>query len=152
MSIIAAGRNLLVVAAFAAGVMMAGGAQARHTTGGGVHVRVDVGEQMMEVYVDGELQHRWKVSTGRSGFETPGGTFRPQRLERDWHSRKYDDAPMPHAVFFEGGYAIHGTTDTRHLGRQASHGCIRLHPDHAEELYDLVQEHGARRTRIQIDD
>lgn len=142
-------QQVLAAAAFA--VMIAGGAEARHSTSG-VHVKVDVGEQVMKVYVDGELQHQWKVSTGREGFETPGGSYRPQRLERDWHSKQYDNAPMPNAVFFNGGYAIHGTTETRRLGRQASHGCIRLHPSHAEELYDLVEEHGASRTRIEIED
>jgi len=150
-------RRGLAAAAFLSGALIAGSAQARHTHHGdrseqGVHVRVDVAEQKMEVYVDGELQHRWRVSTGRSGYETPGGVYRPQRLEREWYSKQYDDAPMPHAVFFSGGYAIHGTTDVRRLGRQASHGCIRLHPDHAEELYDLVEEHGARNTRIEITD
>ena len=143
-------RHALAVAAFAFAAMLASGAEARHSSSG-VHVKVDVGEQTMKVYIDGELQHRWKVSTGRSGYETPGGTYRPQRLERDWHSKRYDNAPMPHAVFFNGGYAIHGTNETRRLGRQASHGCIRLHPSHAEELYELVEEHGAGRTRIEID-
>lgn len=131
-----------------------GSAEARRRSGGdgdGLQVNVDVGGQIMEVYVDGELRHRWKVSTGRDGFDTPGGTYRPQRLEKKWYSKKYDNAPMPNAVFFNGGYAIHGTTETRRLGRAASHGCIRLHPDHAEELFELVEDHGARRTRITID-
>jgi len=151
------GRKVLAAVAFIACAMLTTTAEARHHRGdvsparaNGVHVKVDVGEQMMEVYVDGELQHRWRVSTGRSGFETPGGVYRPQRLEREWYSKQYDDAPMPHAVFFHNGYAIHGTYDKRHLGQQASHGCIRLHPEHAEELFDLVEEHGASRTRIEI--
>jgi lipoprotein-anchoring transpeptidase ErfK/SrfK len=130
----------------------AGTAEARRRgASDGLQVNVDVGGQVMEVYVDGELQHRWPVSTGRDGFDTPGGNYKPQRLEKEWYSRKYDNAPMPNAVFFNGGYAIHGTNDTKRLGRQASHGCIRLAPDHAAELYDLIEDHGARRTRIIID-
>ena len=71
---------------------------------------------------------------------TPVGTFRPQRLEPIWYSRKYDNAPMPHAIFFLGGYAIHGTYATRWLGRPASHGCVRLNPGNAAKLYSLVSE------------
>jgi lipoprotein-anchoring transpeptidase ErfK/SrfK len=126
-------------------------AQAKRGGGEGLQVNVDIEGQRMEVYVDGRLKHRWAVSTGRDGYDTPGGTYRPQRLEREWYSKKYDDAPMPHAVFFSGGYAIHGTTETRRLGRQASHGCIRLHPSNAAQLFSLVEEYGSRRTRITID-
>jgi lipoprotein-anchoring transpeptidase ErfK/SrfK len=128
-----------------------GPADARRGGGEGLQVNVDVSGQRMEVYVDGELRHRWPVSTGRDGFDTPGGSYRPQRLEKTYFSKKYDNAPMPNAVFFNGGYAIHGTTDVKRLGRQASHGCIRLHPSHAAELFDLVEDHGARRTRIVVD-
>ncbi len=150
-------RGAAAAAAFLAGAMMAGGAEARHHRAEvppqqGVHVRVNVARQTMDVFVDGELQHHWRVSTGRDGFETPGGVYRPQRMEREWYSKKYDDAPMPNAVFFNAGYAIHGTNDLRRLGRQASHGCVRLHPEHAEELFDLVEERGALNTRIEIAD
>jgi lipoprotein-anchoring transpeptidase ErfK/SrfK len=142
--------SVRLVAVCASLLVGTGGAQAKRTDGG-LQVLVDVGGQSMEVYVDGQLRHRWAVSTGRDGYDTPGGTFRPQRLEREWYSRQYDNAPMPHAVFFSGGYAIHGTNETRRLGRQASHGCIRLSPGNAARLFSMVQEHGPRRTRIVID-
>jgi lipoprotein-anchoring transpeptidase ErfK/SrfK len=57
---------------------------------------------------------------------------------------------MPHSVFFVGGYAIHGTEYVRALGRPASHGCVRLHPDNAAQLYSLVEEYGAGNTLIRI--
>jgi lipoprotein-anchoring transpeptidase ErfK/SrfK len=141
----------MVHAAVLALAMGLGAMSAQARRGDGLHVNVDVGSQTMEVFVDGQLRHRWPVSTGRDGYETPGGSYRPQRLERDWYSRKYDDAPMPNAVFFNGGYAIHGTNDTKRLGRQASHGCIRLAPGNAARFYSLVEAHGAARTRIVID-
>jgi len=53
---------------------------------------------------------------------------------------------MPHSIFFAGGYAIHGTYETRSLGRPASHGCVRLSPAHAAVLYQMVQAEGARIT------
>jgi lipoprotein-anchoring transpeptidase ErfK/SrfK len=104
----------------------------------------------MQVYVDGELRHVWPVSTGRGAYGTPGGTFRPQRLERRWYSTKYRGASMHNAIFFHKGYAIHATTEVGRLGRPASHGCVRLHPGHAAALYSIVQQHGPGGTRITI--
>ena len=75
------------------------------------------------------------------GYRTPNGTYKPQRLARKWFSRKYDWSPMPYSIFFDGGYAIHGSYEISHLGRPASHGCIRLHPDNAALLFALVKEH-----------
>lgn len=115
----------------------------------GVDVRVNLSTQSMSVAVDGALRHRWAISTGRLGYVTPNGTYRPQRLHRHWYSRKYGGA-MPYSIFFRGGYAIHGTTEVRRLGRPASHGCIRLHPAHAATLFSLVQANGRAATRIVI--
>ncbi len=113
-------------------------------------VTIDISEQSMRVRVDGDTWYRWDVSTGRKGYRTPLGTFQPVRLERMWYSTRYDDAPMPHAIFFFHGYAIHGTTEVRSLGRPASHGCVRLHPDNAAELYALVRGIGRANTTIRV--
>ena len=115
----------------------------------GVDVRVDIVAQRMSVTTtDGEV-YDWKISSGRKGFRSPNGVYRPTRLEKNWYSRKYGGA-MPHAVFFRGGYAIHGTTAVGALGRPASHGCIRLHPANAAKLFALVKKHGAGTTRIAL--
>jgi len=116
----------------------------------GVTVKINRGSQTMRVYVGGTLRHTWRVSTGRRGYTTPSGSYRPTRLERMWHSRKYHWSPMPHSIFFRGGYAIHGTNETKRLGRRASHGCIRLAPSNARRLFSLVSRHGSRATRIHI--
>ena len=115
-----------------------------------VTVQVDISEQRMRVYVGGQLQHVWAVSTGRGRYRTPTGNFQPRRLERSWYSRKYDNAPMPHSIFFYAGYAIHGTNHVRQLGRPASHGCVRLSRGNAARLFRLVRRHGPRRVRIAI--
>jgi len=112
-------------------------------------VRIDKSSQRMAVIVDGSTRYTWKVSTGLGGGP-PSGSYRPQRLERFWRSRKYDWAPMPHSIFFYKGYAIHGTNYVRRLGRRASHGCVRLHPSNAAVLFALVRREGARNTRIVI--
>src|SRR5215217_311429 len=116
----------------------------------GVVVQIDNSAQRMQVYVDGGLAYVWPVSTARRGYWTPPGNYYVQRMARMWYSRKYDMSPMPHSLFFHGGYAIHGTGAVRQLGRPASHGCIRLHPANARALYGLVREAGFRNTRIVV--
>lgn len=112
--------------------------------------RIDLSDQRMHVYVNGRRAHSWPVSTARRGYRTPVGTFRPGRMHRRYFSRKYHGSPMPHSVFFLGGYAIHGTNDIRNLGRPASHGCVRLHPDNARRLFAMIRETGKRNARIVI--
>lgn len=116
-----------------------------------VLVIVDIQMQTMHVRVDGVTKHRWDVSTGRRGYSTPPGRYQPIRMHKRYFSRKYDNAPMPYAIFFHGGYAIHGTTDLRNLGRIASHGCVRLHPDNAATLFELVKEAGSENTVIRVE-
>ncbi len=106
-----------------------------------VVVTVDKSAQELSVTVDGAERYQWPVSTARWGYRTPNGTYRPQRLERKWFSRKYDWSPMPYSIFFNEGYAIHGSYEISRLGRPASHGCIRLHPENAALLFALVKEH-----------
>ena len=106
-----------------------------------VVVTVDKTAQRLSVDVDGVHRYDWPVSTARWGYRTPNGTYRPERLARKWFSRKYDWSPMPWSIFFDGGYAIHGSYEISHLGRPASHGCIRLHPENAALLFALVKEH-----------
>lgn len=117
---------------------------------GPVVAKISLSEQRMRVSVDGAQKHVWAVSTGKPGYRTPTGSFTPFRLERSWYSRKYDNAPMPHSVFFLGGYAVHGTNATGSLGRAVSHGCVRLAPGNAAALYALVQKHGLGHTRIVV--
>ena len=114
-----------------------------------VVVTIDKSAQRMSVSVDGVGRYRWAVSTGLRGGP-PAGTYRPERLERSWYSRKFGMSPMPHAIFFHGGYAIHGTYYLSRLGRRASHGCVRLHPADAATLYALVRKEGIGNTRIVV--
>ncbi|MGN6465149.1 MAG: L,D-transpeptidase [Rhizobiaceae bacterium] len=120
------------------------------TWAGSLVAEIDISKQTMTVSEYGHVMYRWRVSTARSGYHTPRGTYRPIRLNRMWRSRKYHNSPMPHSVFFHGGYAIHGTYETRNLGRPASHGCIRLHPEDAARFFAMVQEAGLGNTRIVV--
>ena len=115
-----------------------------------VVVQIDKSSQRMAVRVDGSTRYNWPVSTGRRGYGTPSGTFHPQSMARRYFSRKYYNSPMPHAIFFYHGFAVHGTNDISRLGGRASHGCVRLHPSHAAALFALVKRDGPRSTRIEI--
>ena len=117
-----------------------------------VTIVVDISSQSMAVDVNGWPYGRWLVSTAREGYHTPRGTWRPFLLKKIHYSKKYDNSPMPNSIFFLGGFAIHGTYYAKYLGRPASHGCVRLAPDHALMLYDLVQKYGLGSTRISIVD
>ena len=134
---------LLVAGGMLAGA--SGGARAASLV-----ARVDISTQTMTVSLYGDVIAQWPVSTARKGYATKKGSFRPTRLHRMWHSKKYDNAPMPYSVFYYGGYAIHGTNHVKSLGRPASHGCVRLHTANAARFYSLVQEVGRGDTRIVV--
>lgn len=101
------------------------------------NIVINKSTQTMTVDSD-EGQYEWPVSTARRGYSTPSGYFRPQSLETMHYSKKYDNSPMPYSVFFTGGFAIHGTPHVGNLGRPASHGCVRLHPENARTLFGIV--------------
>lgn len=114
-------------------------------------VTINKVSQKMTVELDGDTLYKWPVSTGAPGYETPSGTYRPFRLEREHFSKEWDDAPMPYSIFFTGrGHAVHGSYHIKSLGRRASHGCVRLHPDNAAKLFALVQKTGTSNTRVVV--
>jgi hypothetical protein len=112
-------------------------------------VTIDKTTQRMAVSVDGTERYVWPVSTGRAGYDTPNGTFKPNRMDADHLSQEWDNAPMPHTIFFDlHGHAVHGFFDVKHLGLPVSHGCVRLSPDHAATLFDLVKAEGMKDTTV----
>jgi L,D-transpeptidase catalytic domain len=116
-----------------------------------VAITVDKDNQLMTVAVDGVARYRWPVSTGIPSRETPSGNFRAFRMEEDHYSKEFDDAPMPHSIFFTKiGHAIHGTDSESRLGTPASHGCVRLSKANASTLYALVQEQGVLNTTVTL--
>lgn len=110
-----------------------------------VRIDIDLTTQTMRVESSAG-SYSWRVSTARAGYVTPRGSFVPTGMQLMHYSRKYDLSPMPYSIFFDGGFAIHGTYETAALGRPASHGCVRLAPANAAILYQMVKEEGARIT------
>jgi hypothetical protein len=102
------------------------------------------------VYINGVFSRNYIVTpgTGRAGrgySETPEGIFHPKKLKVMHNSSQSDSSlfwdgdPMPHTIFFKDGFALHGSYGTVD-GRRGSHGCIRLLPDDARELFAFAQE------------
>ncbi len=115
-----------------------------------IEAHIDLSKQQMKVYQNGGLRHTWKISTARRGYVTPTGNYKPTRMHKMWYSRKYHMSPMPHSIFFKGGYAVHGTNEIKSLGNPASHGCVRLHPDNARTLFKMVERAGRSNAAIRI--
>lgn len=115
-----------------------------------VHITVHIPTQRMEVAVDGTLLYEWSVSTAAKGKITPTGTFKPYRLSEHHRSSLFGWAPMPHAVFYDGHYAIHGTIAEKLIGTPASKGCVRLLRENAKVLFGLVKKYGNERVTIVI--
>jgi hypothetical protein len=116
-----------------------------------LQISVDKAAQTLTVARDGKVLHTWPVSTGRVGRFTPSGSYQAFRMEKDHFSREFDDAPMPHSIFFtKRGHAIHGSFETRKLGRPASGGCVRLAPENAKVLFEMVQAEGVLKTKVTV--
>lgn len=140
-------RNLILAGLFALSLLPFSSASAFAAK---LIAKVDISSQTMVVTHNGRVKYKWPVSTGRKGYSTPTGTWSAKWLSRHHRSRKYNNAPMPYAVFYHRGYAVHATYDTKRLGRVASHGCVRLAPENAAKFFALVQKTGNKNTRIVV--
>jgi lipoprotein-anchoring transpeptidase ErfK/SrfK len=118
---------------------------------GAVFVNIDKTSQTMVVFLGGVEKYEWPVSTGRLGYSTPSGTYTATSMNEIWYSKQWDNAPMPHSVFFiKDGHAIHASLDVKNLGKPVSHGCVRISPRNAATLYALVKENGLENTQVMI--
>ena len=109
-----------------------------------VKIDIDLDHQTMHVDASGK-EFNWKVSSGKMGYETPNGTYKVLWMDKDHFSDTYDKAPMPNAIFFAPGYAIHGASKSS-WGHPASHGCVRLPVGLSAQLFEMVKKQGAEIT------
>ena len=134
--------------------MTIGQAEARpksapNTKGSSVLIAIDKATQKMSVFIDGTKKYDWRVSTGRPGYSTPSGTYTATSMNEVWYSKEWDNAPMPHAIFFmTDGHAVHGSYEVKSFGKPVSHGCVRLAPKNAATLYALVAKNGLKNTQF----
>jgi hypothetical protein len=119
------------------------------STGAAVVINIDKARQKMTVLLDGVEKYDWPVSTGVAGYSTPSGTYTATSMNEIWYSKEWDNAPMPHSIFFrKDGHAIHGSYEVKKLGKPASHGCVRISPENAATLYALVKKVGLKNTEV----
>jgi lipoprotein-anchoring transpeptidase ErfK/SrfK len=117
--------------------------------GSAILININKAKQEMTVFLDGIEKYRWPVSTGRSGYSTPSGTYTATSMNEIWYSKQWDNSPMPHSIFFiKDGHAIHGSYEVKNLGKPVSHGCVRISPENATTLYALVKENGLENTQV----
>ena len=114
-----------------------------------VLVNIDKTKQKMTVFLDGVEKYDWPVSTGKAGYSTPSGAYTATSMNEVWYSKQYDNAPMPHSIFFmKDGHAVHGSYEVKNLGKPLSHGCVRISPENAATLYALVAKNGLENTQV----
>ena len=117
--------------------------------GSAILINIDKANQRMTVFLDGVETYDWPVSTGKAGYSTPSGTYNATSMNEIWHSKQWDNAPMPHSIFFmKDGHAIHGSLEVKNLGKPVSHGCVRISPENATALYALVEKNGLENTQV----
>jgi len=98
---------------------------------------VSIKSQQVTIYDAEGWILRAPVSTGIKGRETPAGVFSVVEKDKDHHSNLYDDAWMPNMERITwSGIALHGGPLP---GYAASHGCIRMPYDFAENLFGKTQ-------------
>ena len=139
---------LAVIFASPASAQVTSGSESQ-SAGSTIHVTIDKSRQRMTVALDGVTKYEWPVSTGKAGYSTPSGAYTATSMNEIWYSKEWDNAPMPHSVFFrKDGYAIHGSLEVRNLGRPASHGCVRISPENAATFFALVKKVGLKNTEV----
>ena len=122
-----------------------------NTKGSSILIAIDKTTQKMSVFIDGTKKYAWRVSTGRPGYSTPSGTYTATSMNEVWYSKEWDNAPMPHAIFFmTDGHAVHGSYEVGSLGRPVSHGCVRIAPKNATTLYALVEKVGLKNAQVSL--
>ena len=117
---------------------------------GDIHIKVNRLTQTMRVYKGKILIYSWRCSTGKRGYTTPAGHYKPYHAVKMHYSKKWNNSPMPYSVFYYKGFAIHGTNYISRLGSRASHGCIRLSSKNAKKIYNLARKYGYKRVHIRV--
>ena len=142
---------LAMILVFPASAQTTSGSKIQSTgeAGAAILINIDKSKQKMTVFLDGVEKYDWPISTGRAGYSTPSGSYTATSMNEIWYSKEWDNAPMPHSIFFrKDGYAIHGSYEVKNLGRPASHGCVRISPENAATLYALVKKSGLKNTEV----
>ncbi|HET9671648.1 MAG TPA: L,D-transpeptidase family protein [Actinomycetota bacterium] len=123
----------------------------------GATIVVDVGTNTLDLYDGFRVVRTWDVATAKPGWVTPVGEWSLYRKAEDptWYNPALDSWGAGLPAVIPGGpgnpmgtralyitapglIRIHGTSSPDSIGRYASHGCIRMHNEEIEQLYELV--------------
>ena len=109
--------------------------QIRHE---GKWIDVDTGDQMLRAFENDNLVMEFIVSTGPPNAPTVQGQFHIVRKYRaiDMSGPGYYVPAVPYAMFFHGGYAIHGAYWHNMFGQPSGHGCVNMKPEEAKKLFE----------------
>ena len=115
---------------------------------------VNIGQQRVSVYEDGQPKWEWPASTGIDSSPTAPGIFQIQSHEPNAYASNWDlwmpnfmgiYRPVPTADFMNGFHGFptrNGSTLlwTGDLGHQVTYGCVLLSSENASLLYDWAEE------------
>jgi hypothetical protein len=123
----------------------------------GPTIVVHVDTNTLDLYDGFRVTRTWDVATAKPGWITPTGDWSIyQKAENPtWHNPALDSWGAGLPAVIPGGpgnpmgtralyitapglIRIHGTSSPESIGRYASHGCIRMHNEEIEQLYELV--------------
>lgn len=116
-------------------------------------ILINIPELNLYYFEKGEVKLVRPVALGRYDFQTPVGNFKiiskvlnPTWIPPEWAGLEKPVPPGPKnplgdrwMQLSKKGYGIHSTNEPRSIGMPVSHGCIRLYPEDAELLYNLVK-------------
>lgn len=100
---------------------------------------IDKSSNSLRWVIDGEVRMTLDVRFGTDELPTREGEFQVNSKSRDHVSSLYD-TPMPFAMFFSGGQAVHYSPDFAANGYNGgSHGCVNVRDrDAIQSLFDQV--------------
>lgn len=111
---------------------------------GELRIEINTYSKQLVLYKDGEIYKSYPVAVGKSTTKSPVGEWAIITKSKNWgggFGSRWLGLNVPWGI-----YGIHGTNKPGSIGRAASHGCIRMHNQHVEELYELIP----RKTRVKI--
>ncbi|MDP5018442.1 L,D-transpeptidase [Anabaena sp. UHCC 0187] len=104
-------------------------------------IQIDLSKQNLIAWEGNKPVYAITISSGKKSTPTLVGTFKIQTKLKKTRMRGtgYDVANVPHTMYYQGGYAIHGAYWHKRFGTPVSHGCVNLAPDHAKWVFNWAE-------------
>ncbi|MGM3307101.1 L,D-transpeptidase [Anabaena sp. WFMT] len=101
-------------------------------------IQIDLSKQNLIAWEGSKPVYAITISSGKRSTPTRIGTFKIQtKLKKTrMQGRGYNVPNVPHTMYYQGGYAIHGAYWHNRFGTPVSHGCVNLAPNHAKWVFE----------------